>query len=235
MKFLSHGAGLELKADGHRALLGSPRPRAAPGQSHCAAAAPSLRAPSHAAGAAGSSSLIRTTLSDVSFLCVCTCVCVCPGLPSTYSISFGNDTRYFAPTRSVWSLPLFSLSPSPRSFAFCSLPPFPFLSSSLISSSLGSSLFSSGLCLKSDPSPRLSRVVSTYATPSRARLALVQRGPRAGAVTAHPQEQPKSHSQPWLSPRCCLPPWTWFCRAAVVPRPPEGAHAGAGAGAAPGP
>lgn len=75
------------------------------------------------------------------------------GSPSTYSISLGNDTRYFTRTCSVWSLLLFSFSPLPPPFAFCSFsPPLRLLFSS---SSLGSALFLSNPCLQSNPLPWL--------------------------------------------------------------------------------
>lgn len=89
-----------------------------------------LFTPPHAPGSCiGSLSLdtLWTMLSDILIFCVCMCMCVCLGLPSTYSISFGNDTRYFSHTFlsrtcSVCCLLIFSLSPLICSSAFCSPP-----------------------------------------------------------------------------------------------------------------
>lgn len=145
-------AGAEMGSDGRWAPLGFPSPWSSPRADPRAILlllAPWL-APSWAVVAAGHAMAPSRRCFLTFRFSVCVRVCVCPGLPSTYSISFGNDTRYFACTCSEWSLPLLSLSPLPRSFAFRSSSPSPLLSSSLMSS-LGSSLFSSALCLKSDP------------------------------------------------------------------------------------
>lgn len=91
--------------------------------------------------------------SDLSFLCVCTCVCLSLGhlplIAFRWEMTLGISR---APARSG-PLPLFSSSPLPPPFAFCSLsPPLRLLFSS---SSSGSALFLSNLCLQSNPWPWL--------------------------------------------------------------------------------
>lgn len=180
---------------------------------------------------------IRTMLSDLSFfLCVYVCVFVL-GLPSTYSISFGNDTRYFTCTRSVWPLLLFSLSPLAPPFAFCSFPPS--LRLLFSSFSLGSILFSSDLCLQSDPSPWFCLMwdfFNVFYTPSES--------------VALPLLPMRGQSQPRPSPCCIWPRWlsleeplsrldaaSGICQSICVktvsePQLPEDAQAIAGAAAA---